>query len=67
MITALALMLSQDVVNSCNELRAVIRNKYDEDADEVLDYLEETSFSEECPSKPLLISYRAMEHIQSNH
>ena len=44
MVAAFAFMAPQDVVNSCDELCVVIRSQYDEDADEVLDYLEETSF-----------------------
>ena len=42
MIAALAFVPPQDVVNSFDELCAVIVNQYDGDADEVLDYFENT-------------------------
>ena len=42
MIAALAFFPPQDVVNSFEELCVVIRNQYDGDADEVLDYFEDT-------------------------
>ena len=37
----LSLRASQAVVNSFDELRVVIRNQYDGEADEVLDYVED--------------------------
>ena len=42
MIAALSFLPPQDVVNSFDELCVVIRNQYDGDAAEVLDYFEDT-------------------------
>ena len=42
MIAALAFLPPQDVVNSFEEFCVVIRNQYDGDADEVLNYFEDT-------------------------
>ena len=52
MIAALAFMPPQDVVNSFDELCVVIRNQYDGDADEVLDYFEDTYIGRFCRNTP---------------
>ena len=57
MITDLALVPPQDVVNSLDELCIVIRNQYHGDADEALDYTEDTyfgSFRRNVPRRPPL-------------
>ena len=54
-ITALAFVLPQDVVNSFHELSVVFRNQYDGDVDEVLDYFEDTyisRFRRNAPRRP---------------
>ena len=69
MIAALAFVPSQDVVNSFDEFCVVIQNQYDRDADEVLDYFEDTyigRFRRNAPPTPSFISNRVMEYIQSN-
>ena len=45
MIAALTFAPPQDMVNFFDELCVVIRNQYDGDADEVLDYFEDTCIS----------------------
>ena len=52
MIAALAFLPSQDVVNSFDELCVVTRNQYDGDADEVLDYFEDTYVGCFCRNAP---------------
>ena len=58
MIAALAFVPPQNVVNSFDELCVVIRNQYDGDADEVLDYFEDTyigrRFRRNAPRRPPL-------------
>ena len=57
MIAALAFVPSQDVVNSFDEFCVVIQNQYDRDADEVLDYFEDTyigRFRRNAPRRPPL-------------
>ena len=57
MIAALAFLPPQDVVNSFDQLCVVIRNQYNEDADEVLDYFEDTyigRFRRNAPRSPPL-------------
>ena len=57
MIAALAFVPPQDVVNSFDALCLVIRNQYDGDADEVLDYFENTyigRFLRNAPRRPPL-------------
>ena len=64
MIAALAFVPPQDVVNSFDEHCVVIQNQYDGDADEVLDYFDDTY--NDCFRKNAFISYRVMENVQSN-
>ena len=55
MIAALVFVPPQDVVNSFDELCVVIRNHYDGDVDEVLDYFEDTyigRFPRNAPQRP---------------
>ena len=57
MIAALAFVPTQDLVNSFDELCVSIRNQYDGDADEVLDYFEHTyigCFCRKAPRRPPL-------------
>ena len=42
MIAALAFVPPRDVVSSFDEHRVVIKNQYDGDADELLDYFDDT-------------------------
>ena len=59
MIAALAFVPPRDVVNSFNELCVVIRNQYDGDTDEVLDYFGDTyigRFRRNAPRRPSLFS-----------
>ena len=65
MIAALAFVPPQDVVNSFDEHCVVIQNQYDGDADEMLDYFDDTY--NDCFRRNAFISYRVMEHVQSNH
>ena len=65
----LSLRAPQDVVNSFDVLCVVIRNQYDGDADEVLDYFENTyigRFLRNAPPTSSLVSYRVMEQVPSN-
>ena len=58
MIAALAFLPPQDAINSFDELCVVIRNQYDGDADEMLDYFEDTyigRFRRNAPRCTLLI------------
>ena len=64
MIAALAFVPPQDVVSSFDEHRVVIKNQYDGDADELLDYFDDTY--NDCFRRNTFISYRFMEHVQSN-
>ena len=65
MIAALAFVPPQDVVNSFDEHCVVIQNQYDGDADEVLNYFDDTY--NDCFRRNAFISYRVREHVQSNH
>ena len=52
MITALAFLPPQDVVNSFDELCVVILNQYDGDADEMLHYFEDIYIGRFCRNAP---------------
>ena len=57
MIAALAFVPTQDLINSFDELCVSIRNQYDGDADEVLNYFEHTYIGCFCRKTPDALLY----------